>query len=324
MKKKKMGSRKLFIMWAVCITVMLSGCGKKEEAPDSEEQVQQTQETQASVEETEAAQETEEEEPQELAVQINELEPQELKNDEGTILLTNQTSEVSVTIPGNPEAQEAVNQFFADLQDSYGATVSEYKDMAQEDLTFREEEGLTDGWAGYGIGRSYTAARVDEQMISIVEDSYEYTGGAHPNSVRVAYNFDTQTGKRMTLEDVASDLDEIRIRSTEYLREMLSKPEYAEELFEGYENDLEDILTDSTWYTDEQGFHIICNEYIITPHSAGILDFLLPYDEVDVVAGKYIPASSSASPDGMSGEETEETSGETTDDQSASQHNSED
>lgn len=313
------GSRRLLLACMICAAMMSAGCGKKSEVPENQGVEQETEGVQADAgaAESEAAQaqtETEEEISGDVEVQVTEEEEETLTNDEGTVLLVVNSSSVQVTIPGNEEAEKAVNQFFADLQTSYGDTVTEYQDMAQEELAMREEEDLMDSWNGYELGREYTVMRADEQMISIVEISYEYTGGAHPNSVQVAYNFDTQTGARMTLEDVASDLDEIRTESVKYLGEMLPESEYAEELFDDYADHLEDILTDSTWYTDEKGFHIICNEYIITPHSAGILDFLLPYDQVDVVAEKYIPAQEDASSSDT----------DATDDQSVSQHSSED
>ncbi|WWR17169.1 DUF3298 and DUF4163 domain-containing protein [Lachnospiraceae bacterium JLR.KK008] len=317
-KMKQVTNKKWMAVWAVCLAVMLTGCGKEEGTPGNEEQTQQTDETQESVQETEseAVQEPETEsdteQASELAVQIRTTQKEEIKNEEGTVLLTSDASEVSVTIPGNAQAQEAVNQFFKDLQKSYRSTVSEHEESAAKDLDFRKEEGI-ENWFPYEIGRYYEVKRVDEQMISIVETSYEYTGGAHPNSVKVAYNFDTQTGQRMTLEDVASDLDEIRTKSVEYLGQMLPQSQYADELFEDYAGHLEDILTDSTWYTDELGFHIICNEYIITPHSSGILDFVLPYDEVDVVAGAYIPASAAGQPAESSEEPAEDTTAGTED-----------
>ncbi len=318
MKKENLlkGSGKWLLICIVCVSVICAGCGKKEEAPQDQESAQETQETQSDeTPESETADTEEEEEEEvtgELSVEVMETQEEELTDAEGTLLLSVRTNSIQVSIPGNEEAETAVNQFFADLQTSYGDTMTQYRDMAQEDLSMREEEGLTDSWMGYELGREYTVMRVDEQMISIVEDSYEYTGGAHPNSVRVAYNFDTQTGARMTLEDVASDLDEIRTESTNYLAKMLPTSDYAQELFEDYAEHLEDILTDSTWYTDEKGFHIICNEYIITPHSSGILDFVLPYGEVDVVAQKYIPQTAA------------DISVDITDDQSESQHNTAD
>lgn len=295
-KKTGLEKRRLPVA-ACCIALLfcmvLGGCGKNTgaagETPEETEELPSVTEEAANDEDVSET-ETEETVLEEVTVEIGQAKKEELTDEDGTILLTASISSIYVTIPGNQEAEEAVNQFFADAEASYGDTVAEYLDMAREELALREaEEESVDGWNGYELGREYSVKRADDQMISIVEDSYEYTGGAHPNAVRVAYNFDTQTGKRMELEDVASDLDEIRTETVAYLGNMLPESEYAEGLFEDYASHLEDILTDSTWYTDAEGFHVICNEYIITPHAAGILEFVLPYEEVDVVKSEYLP-----------------------------------
>lgn len=308
MKKKNGYKRFIYFSSMLLVLCMLSGCGKEQEK--TEEEINQDDvsvtESEASGEtaadgqtdqdadtETEAAQETESENmgetPDGIRAEIGRVSKRQYKNTSNVLILNSTTREIQVRIPGNQEAEDKINLFFADRKAAYEDTVEEYRDMAVSDLEMRTEEGLTEGWAGYELGLDYEVKRADERMISIVENGYEYTGGAHPNAMRVAYNFNAQTGERMTLADVASDLDEIRMKSMAYLGELLEEPEWSELLFSDYRNHLEDILTDSTWYTDQEGFHIICNEYIITPHSAGILEFLLPYDEVDVVAEQFQP-----------------------------------
>ncbi len=301
MKQKNRYKRLLYFGSMLLALCMLSGCGKEQEKAEADQQGgsgmeseesqaegQTDQEADAGTEEDQGA-EGMEEIPDGIRVETGRVSERQYKNTENVLILGSTTKEIRVRIPGNQEAEDKINLFFADREAAYEDTVEEYRDMAVSDLEMRTAEGLEEGWAGYELGLDYEVKRADEQMISIVENGYEYTGGAHPNAVRVAYNFNTQTGERMTLADVASDLDELRTKSMAYLGEALEEPEWSELLFSDYRNHLEDILTDSTWYTDREGFYIICNEYIITPHSAGILEFLLPYDEVDVVAGQFQP-----------------------------------
>ncbi len=351
MEKKRKGKKRMrfsAIFAAAFLTaLMLSGCGRGDDA--AKEQTAETQmagqeegmDANGGIETQEgAAEETEEEIPEVLEAVVSETSVEDIATTGGVVLISSSVQDIHVTIPGNAAAADQINQFFADRKASFADTVEAYREIAQEDLEYRaaqsgkedlaptadaakegqETEGDADkegsdpdDWHAYELGISYSVKRVDEQMISIVEDSYEYTGGAHPNSVRVAYNFDTQTGERLKLEDVASDLDEIRTESIRYLGELLQDEEWQEVLFSDYQNHLEDILTDSTWYTDQDGFYMICNEYIITPHSEGILEFLLPYDEVDVVDKAYKP---------MADGDESDTGSETMDDQSESPQNS--
>jgi len=299
-----------------------------EETEAARESAEADRGSQGMSEDAEAADETARETPEDpeetdktalaaVRAETGKVQEQRFKNPDNETLLAIRSNQIKVTIEENQEAEEAVNRFFEDRNADWRATVETYREMAERDLSERksmepepeeesgagaEEESPEDSgaepsgydflsWSSYKLGRIYRVMRADEEIISIVEDSYEYrgdrTGGDYVNEVRVAYNFDARTGERMWLEDVASDLDEIRQKSTEYMGQRLSEPEVSVKLYDDYANHLEDILTDSTWYTDWNGFHIICNEYIITPHSEGILDFLLPYGEVDVVKQRF-------------------------------------
>lgn len=291
MKKEKDNLCRATIFAAVLAAAALVcfGCGKGE-TPEGENPVRE--ETADTETETEAAKETAEdtkELPEEMSAETGGEIREQFTDDEGRILLTSTFNSVSVRFPGNQEAEKAVNSFFADLSSAYEDTVEEYCDMAREDLTWREEEGLAENWNGYGLGRTYSVIRADEKALSVLESGYEDTGGAHPNSSLVAYNFDTATGKRLALADITDDLDGLRKESLEYLKGMLAESEFADLLFDDYENSIEDVLTDATWYPGEDGFHIICNEYIVTPHAAGILDFAVPYEKMTTMSEKYIP-----------------------------------
>ena len=42
-----------------------------------------------------------------------------------------------------------------------------------------------------------------------------------------------------------------------------------------------------TGYLGDDGFHIIVNEYIISPHAAGIMDFVIPYGKADFLKEEF-------------------------------------
>ena len=267
------------------LAVSLAGCGKKEEpAPETEAAQETTQEAQDSAE-------AQEQEPEpEFAAIVTDTMEQEERDEEDYLLLTYEYNRVEVTIPGNEEAQNKINDFFVQEEVSYQDTIREYVQFAKEDLEMRKEDPeWMESWAGYSAGREYSIMRADEKVISVVMDCYEFTGGAHPNSGRVAYTFDTQTGEKLSLEAVVKDLDEARSMTTEFLTEKLAEQEQEEGmLFDDYNSYIQDILTDNTWYLDQEGFHIIINEYIVSPHAAGIQEMTMPYDEYDLVKSEYL------------------------------------
>ena len=87
-------------------------------------------------------------------------------------------------------AVEAFNQKFTDW-----TTAEELQDMpnvAAEDYLWRKQEGI-DWYSGYTMDLACTAYQA-ECMVSVSGLYYYYTGGAHPNSVYLSWNFDLENG----------------------------------------------------------------------------------------------------------------------------------
>ncbi|MUU12879.1 MAG: DUF4163 domain-containing protein [Oscillibacter sp.] len=86
-----------------------------------------------------------------------------------------------------------------------------------------------------------------EQMVCIQAEYYSYTGGAHPNTVLLAWNFDLMTGQFFAPEILAADgqifLDAVR---DEIIRQIDMTPEAAVEA--GYWEDYQDIAANWSSY----------------------------------------------------------------------------
>lgn len=209
---------------------------------------------------------------------------EEYKAEDGTVLLTVTGNLPVVTITGNETVAKTINEYLQkyDLQ---GISVAESEQWAEADY---KERGK-DNWHTYGIDTTFTGQRLDEKVISFSVLAYSYMGGAHPNAVSTGLNFRTETGERLTLADVTKDEQEARAEIEAYILEETKKMAAENEgmFFENYEESLKDILTEDTWYLAEDGFHIIGNEYIISPHAAGILSFVIPYEKADFLKEEF-------------------------------------
>lgn len=277
------------------ILCICAGCGKKEAAADTEvakEQPETVTEVQPDAETAaDEADEAEEAEPEEnITAELSDIVTEEYGNDQIT-LMTKRVNDIRVTILDNEDAADDINAFFEERDRALEDTIEVYTDLVETAyFAWKDQDDEEAGeWKPYEFGREYSIKRLDEQMICIVEDGYVYTGGERTVHTRISYNFDTWTGSRLSLETAASHLDEIRMESLAYIGELLLEPEYADILKKNYTDYLEDILTDNTWYTNEEGLYIICNEDIIAPAKEGIMEFFLPYDEVDVIDEIYLP-----------------------------------
>lgn len=288
---KKVKRSRICTAALIFIFVLLTGCGKEEVKEESKTETLVTEQAEVEIPVPDKQEEMIEipiEKEPVISAQYTKTVTEAYGNDEIT-LLTKKVNDISFQIPENEHAQEEINAFFEERNAAWEDTVALYVEVVEADYASWKEQEDGGEWKTHEIGRLYEVKRLDEQMLCVVEDTFVYTGGERTNYVRVAYNFDTWTGQRLSLEEAASHLDEIRMESLDYITELLEEEEYEDVLKKDYANYLEDILTDSTWYTDDKGLYVICNENIIAPAKEGIMEFFLPYDEVDVIDEVYQP-----------------------------------
>ena len=215
---------------------------------------------------------------------------QVLKDKNGVPMLQVQGNIPVVTIGGNKKATKKMNDFYQNKKKAFEVQQAIDFKQAQEDYKGRSEEERT-YWEGYSLGMSYMPERLDDKVISLVENNYEYTGGAHPNSWRYAQNFDSNTGGRLTLKEVTTDEKAAIAFINEEILKQTKMYKYKDYFFEGYEKSIKDILTEDTWYFSDKGLVVIANEYIISPHVVGILEFTIPYEEFPYLKEEYRPLS---------------------------------
>lgn len=204
----------------------------------------------------------------------------EYKAEDGTVVYKAERTIPVVTISDNEEGAAAINKY---IENNFPADEDEMLEMAKEDYAALGKEN----WYGYETGSKFSSQRKDSEVISFFIISYWDMGGAHPNSWINGLNFSTADGEVLTLEDVVTDKEAATEIINEFLLAETKKEEYEGMFFEDYENSIGDILTEDSWYLGEDGFHIIVNEYIISPHAAGIMDFVIPYAEADFLKDEF-------------------------------------
>lgn len=209
-----------------------------------------------------------------------------VKDENGDLILTVTGNLPVVNIEGNPEATNNINVFYEKAKKNEEEMINQYIQYASDNYKIIDGEQLK-YWHGYELGTTYTTARVDSSVISIISELFEYAGGAHPNIYRTAQNFDTQTGELLTLNDILTDVSKATEYINNYLLKLMKEQEDTIGYFEDYESYVGDILTNSTWYLSNEGFVVICNEYIVSPHAAGIQEYVIPYEKFPYLVEKY-------------------------------------
>lgn len=214
---------------------------------------------------------------------------QTIQDDDGSTLLLSVTENCPViTIEENKEAARKMNLVF-----------EQQHETNQEDIQKKAEEAgdiyhaLTGeeaaAWTGYEYGMSYKVVSSSTRILSLVAQSYDWQGGAHPNTWSSAYCFDASSGNLLYLADIFTDEVKAREIVERHILDTLAQDTYKDKLLEDYKDYVADILTENTFYLNEKGLVVICNPYMVTEYAAGTIEVEVPYAEIeDVMNGSYV------------------------------------
>ena len=174
---------------------------------------------------------------------------------------------------------EAFNEHFgkwAAAEEFEGLVLS-----AEEHLKFIREEGA-EWFGGYAL-ELVTSVYQTEHLVSVAGSYYSYTGGAHPNTWQLGWNFDLETGAFFVPEDLAADgaafqeaMHQELIRQAE---EVAAEYDTAPEEF--FWEDYREILANWSSYAvffDADGMTVVFSPYELACYAAGTQIFFVTYD----------------------------------------------
>ena len=227
---------------------------------------------------------------------------EEKKNDAGEVLVPISVQKATIEDSGYDALQKVLDQQSAD---TYELAQEAWGDMQ----TFLEDSDWETTGSLYAIEDTISMKRGDDRIFSYVTTDYSYLGGAHPNFVYNGYNYDTKTGKRLTLRDVTEDYDSLYAQVLDTLRAFQEEQEdfmffedyedTVKEMFYGFsaEEDLEDSdMTDADreeisdtagtasdidniqWYLTDNELVVIFNRYDIAAYVFGPTAVKIPFE----------------------------------------------
>lgn len=212
----------------------------------------------------------------------------------------------TVEITDNKEAEKAINEYIAMLNETY-YTGEDYGDgqgtgynnmltMAEDNYNYWVNSGAEGAKLELASDRSVTVERADGGVITLFYNDYVDMGGAHGSYGNTAYCFDTRTGALLTLDTLSDDADALRAFLSEYLVRTYEEDTSIQERTDGFIPDgdywtaLTALLREGSWYFDHEGMVIFSDLYEISSYAAGPIRFTVPYDELaGHVDAKYIP-----------------------------------
>lgn len=211
-----------------------------------------------------------------------------------------------VSIQGRDEAAQAINDYLAMLDETYytgndygAGTAMGYNmmlELAQDNYGYAISTG-EDVELTFAASRTTAVARSDGAVLSLVYDDYSFTGGAHPNSGQRGYVFDTQTGARLSLEDLSGDygalseaLTAAMVKRAEEDTALAAQLDASITEGKSYEELFSPLLRDGSWYLSEEGIVIFSDQEELSSYAAGPVRFEIPYGELEgVLDAKWLP-----------------------------------
>lgn len=186
--------------------------------------------------------------------------------------------EIDVTIPqienlANKEGEKIIND-----------EITKWTEAWINDVELIVDQYFKDGVAPsfpYQLNSKYTITST-ENPISFYIDYYQFTGGAHGMTTRIAYNIDKTKGTKLNLKDLFNNnYDYKGIIDKEINKQIKKDPD---KYFTGKEG-FNGIKDNQDFYIREDTVVIYFGLYEIAPYVAGIIEFNIP---VKLFKGNYI------------------------------------
>lgn len=202
----------------------------------------------------------------------------EIKAEDGTVLLENTMSMPVVSIEGAEDAAAKIN---ADIETYFNLSAdTETLEMAKSD--YEASQADKDGGWFHGYAQSVTAEviRMDDKVLSLEITSYSDTGGAHGNYGITGLNYNVKTGEAIDLYGLTDDYEAFHAAALDYIVNLADTPTYREKLFDPSKNDIDSALFEgANWSFSQSGIRFFSDPYVLGPYASGEIYFTLPYQK---------------------------------------------
>jgi len=166
-----------------------------------------------------------------------------------------------------------VNDYIKHADYLYEQAIDSYNDSLTNDYPFH----------GYEAYMEYTITYNENCFLSMFNDKYEFTGGAHGNTVRSSTTWELCCGMIIPIYGFFKPgtnytqfiIDEIT-KQADY--NMIQKKEGI--YFDDYKSLIVKNLNLNSFYLSTKGLTIYYQQYDIAPYSTGIVEFTIPYKTI--------------------------------------------
>lgn len=178
--------------------------------------------------------------------------------------------------------QENFPGLFSAMESLNGECESQAVQWKQQNLPYVQDAVNNDYFYGYEYFQTMHVHRADAQLVSIISEHYEYTGGAHGGTYFTSKTFDSATGRELSLADVTTDLQGL----ADAVIKELNKEYPVEYAAEGYRDVVEKQIVkqgpdayDASWALSYRGIIFDFGSYELGAYAMGCPEVIVPFDQ---------------------------------------------
>lgn len=162
---------------------------------------------------------------------------------------------------------EILNQFY---QDQF---YQGYQEMKQ--IRNSSSENFLAPDVVYAYDHTFEVTFISKHVLSILENTYIFSGGAHPDIINDAHTFSLLTGKEITLKDIFFLYTDAEKKLKEFITKHILQNQ--EDYFLDAKKTIQEMpLEKFKFYIDRNGIVVFFNPYEIAPYVRGIVEFVIP------------------------------------------------
>jgi len=123
----------------------------------------------------------------------------------------------------------------------------------------------------------YKITYLESCIISLYFDTYEYTGGAHGNTIRDSQTWNLKNFGRIKLCQIFRCPPYYKAYILKFVEDKIKRN--PDIYFEDYKKLIVETFNENNFYCTPKGIVSYYQQYDIAPYSSGIREFLIPYTE---------------------------------------------
>lgn len=208
------------------------------------------------------------------------------KDDNGSLLMEAKIISPEILNPANDSALASINEYYAMWYDDFIAKIrSEGLKKAKENKAEAQKNNFP--FHPHYYERAAYVTYNGNNLLSVLSEQFESTGGAHPITFWYSQTFDVASGKKLTLPDLLGGSKEEALQKVyDTVLAQIKEKEGTNEFYynESYQEDVKKYYAEDDFVLKSDSLVIYYQLYAIAPYAAGFREFAIPYAKAESFA----------------------------------------